>query len=67
MATYSSILAWRILGTEEPGRLESMGLQRAGQDQSDLACTQALVLTSHVVLGKSLTLCTLISSSLKEG
>ena len=32
MATYSSILAWRILWTEEPGELQSMGLQRAGQD-----------------------------------
>jgi len=32
MATYSSILAWRILWTEEPGRLQSMGLQRIGHD-----------------------------------
>ena len=28
MATHSSILAWEISGTEEPGRLQSMGLQR---------------------------------------
>ena len=28
MATHSSILAWRILWTEEPGRLQSMVLQR---------------------------------------
>ena len=28
MATHSSILAWRIPGTEEPGGLQSMGLQR---------------------------------------
>ena len=27
MATHSSILAWRIPGTEEPGRLQSMGSQ----------------------------------------
>ena len=27
MATHSSILAWNIPGTEEPGRLQSMGLQ----------------------------------------
>ena len=27
MATHSSILAWKILRTEEPGRLQSMGLQ----------------------------------------
>ena len=30
MATHSSILAWRIPWTEEPGGLQSMGLQRAG-------------------------------------
>ena len=28
MAIYSSILAWRILWTEEPGRVQSMGSQR---------------------------------------
>ena len=32
MATHSSILAWRIPWTEEPGRLQSMGLQRVGHD-----------------------------------
>ena len=30
MATHSSILAWNIPWTEEPGRLQSMGLQRVG-------------------------------------
>ena len=30
MATHSSILAWRIPWTEEPGRLQSRGLQRVG-------------------------------------
>ena len=30
MATHSSILAWRIPWTEEPGRIQSMGSQRAG-------------------------------------
>ena len=29
-ATHSSILAWKIPWTEEPGRLQSMGLQRVG-------------------------------------
>ena len=29
MATHFSILAWRILGTEEPGGLQSMGLQKS--------------------------------------
>ena len=32
MATSSSILAWRIPWTEEPGGLQSMGLQRIGND-----------------------------------
>ena len=32
MKTHSSILAWRILWTEEPGGLQSMGLQRIGHD-----------------------------------
>ena len=32
MATHSSILAWKIPWTEEPGWLLSMGLQRVGQD-----------------------------------
>ena len=37
MATHSSVLAWRIPGTEEPGGLQSMGLQRVGHDWSDWA------------------------------
>ena len=32
MATHSSILAWKILWTEEPGRLQSMGSQRVGHN-----------------------------------
>ena len=32
MATHSSVLTWRILWTEKPGGLQSMGLQRAGHD-----------------------------------
>ena len=32
MATHSSILAWKIPWTEEPGRLQSTGLQRVGHD-----------------------------------
>ena len=32
MATHSSIFAWRIPRTEEPGRLQSMGSQRVGHD-----------------------------------
>ena len=32
MATHSSILAWKISWTEEPGGLQSMGSQRIGHD-----------------------------------
>ena len=32
MATHSGILAWKIPWTEEPDRLQSMGLQRVGHD-----------------------------------
>ena len=37
MATHSSILAWRIPGTGEPGGLPSMGSHSVGHDWSDLA------------------------------
>ena len=40
MATHASVLAWRIPWTEEPGRLQSMGLQRVRQTEVDLARTQ---------------------------
>ena len=32
MATHSTILAWKIPWTQEPGRLQSMGSQRVGHD-----------------------------------
>jgi len=41
MATHSSILAWRIPGTEEPGGLPSMWSHRVGHDWSDLAAAAA--------------------------
>ena len=37
MATHSSILAWRIPWTEEPGRLQSIGSQRVRHNWSNLA------------------------------
>ena len=37
MATHSSVLAWRIPGTGEPGGLLFMGSHRVGHDCSDLA------------------------------
>ena len=42
MATRSSVLAWRIPGTGEPGGLPSMGSHRVGHDWSDLAAAAAL-------------------------
>ena len=42
MATYSSVLAWRIPGMGEPGGLLSMGLHRVGHDSSDLAAAANL-------------------------
>ena len=41
MATHSSVLAWRIPGTEELGGLLSMGLHRVRHDWSDLAAAAA--------------------------
>ena len=41
MATHSSILAWRIPGTGEPGGLPSMGLHEVGHNRSDLAAAAA--------------------------
>ena len=43
MATHSSVLAWRIPGTEEPGGLPSLGSHRVGHDSSDLAAAAANV------------------------
>ena len=41
MAPHSSILAWRILWTEEPGRLQSIESHRVGHDWSDVVQTHA--------------------------
>ena len=44
MATHSSVLAWRIPGTGEPGGLPSMGSHRVGLDWSNLAAAAAVSL-----------------------
>ena len=56
MATHSSVLAWRILGTGEPGRLPSMGSHRVGHDWSDLAehCILRVCATASISLASSL-------------
>ena len=49
MATHSSILAWRIPWTEEPGGLQSMGSQRVGHDlATECACMHALSNVWHL-------------------
>ena len=45
MATHSSVLAWRIPGTEEPSGLPSMGSHRVGHDWSDLAAAAAALIS----------------------
>ena len=42
MATHSSVLAWRVPGTGEPGGLPSMGSNRVGHDWRDLAAAAAV-------------------------
>ena len=54
-AAHSSILAWRIPRTEDPVRLQSIGLQRVRHDWSDLARRVYLVLSEQAVEHVSLT------------
>ena len=56
MATHSSILAWRIPGTGEPGGLPSMGLHRVGHNWSDLAAAAWRWDTSGSLLNLPVTL-----------
>ena len=46
MATHASILAWRIPWTEDPGGLQSKGLQRVGHDWA------TNIFTSHIWIGR---------------
>ena len=54
IATHSSVLAWRIPGTGEPGGPPSMGSHRAGHDWSDLAAAAATQFKSINSLALSL-------------
>ena len=48
IATHSSILAWKIPRTEEPGKLQFMGLQRVRSEISTKhGCTQSIYLYAH--------------------
>ena len=49
VATHPSILAWRILWTEEPGELQSMGSQRVGHDWSNLALSSKEARAFHLL------------------
>ena len=52
MATHSSVLAWRIPGMAEPGRLQSMGSQSRTRLKrlSDLAAADTMIKTSSFIL-----------------
>ena len=50
MATHSSVLAWRIPGTGEPGGLPSMGSHRVGHDVAAAAAAAAVCVLSCVRL-----------------
>ena len=52
MATHSSVLAWRIPGTGEPGGLPSTGLHRVGHDWSDLAAVAVRYFRDYACLFK---------------
>ena len=54
MGTHSSILAWRIPWTEEPGRLQSMGSPRVRHPWSNLAYTSAHIMKANSPREKSL-------------
>ena len=51
MATHSSVLAWRIPGTGEPGGLPSLGSHRVGHDWSDLAAAAAAPVVAITIMG----------------
>ena len=60
MVTHSSILAWRISGTGEPGGLPTMGLHRVGHDWSDLAAAAEWLTYAAILQAKILNICQLI-------
>ena len=59
MATHSSVLAWRIPGTGEPGGRLSMGSHRVGHDLSDLAVAVAVAWHMQIFPDQGLNPCSL--------
>ena len=57
MAAHSSVLAWRIPGTGEPGWLPSLGSHRVGHDWSDLAATVILIGWASILTENAHVLC----------
>ena len=55
MATHSSVLAWRIPGTGEPGGLPSMGLPRVGHDWSEVQTFLVTKVQTFLVTTESFT------------
>ena len=66
MATHSSVLAWRIPGTGEPGGLLSMGSCRVRHDWNDLAAAAATGVQIYPVGGNPWKKCKKISSNCSE-
>ena len=61
MATHSSILAWRIPQTEEPGVLQSIRSQSVGHNQSNCVCMHTHINNIVLIIGDitdSVQLCT---------
>ena len=63
MATHSSVLAWRIPGTGEPGGLPSMGSHRVRHNCSDLAAAAAAAAAAKLILLVSLRFISVLSFS----
>ena len=63
MATHSSVLAWRIPGTAEPGGLPSMGSHRVGHNWSDLAAAADVFLECSCFFDDPTDVSNLISGS----
>ena len=61
MAIHSSVLAWRIPGTGEPGGLPSMGSHKVGHDWSDLAAAAGIILIE--IFGPVVLICCSVTQS----